>query len=113
MQQNGQEQQEQRHVQQAAGQQEQEGEPNAATVSAQLEQRLNAEQQKAQECLDLLQRTQADFVNYRPDFLTSPARDTHRVVSLCQVGRELQWLLSDPLGTDPPGSNSHPSEEHP
>jgi molecular chaperone GrpE len=53
MQQNGQE------------QQEREGEPHAAMVSAQGEQRLSEEQQKAEECLDLLRQTQADFVNYR------------------------------------------------
>ena len=65
MQQNGQEQQDQRPQQQATEQPEREGEPSSSTVSAQLEQRLTAEQQKAEECLDLLRRTQADFVNYR------------------------------------------------
>ena len=65
MQQNGQEQQDQRPQQQAAEQPEREGEPSSSTVSAQLEQRLTAEQQKAEECLDLLRRTQADFANYR------------------------------------------------
>jgi molecular chaperone GrpE len=65
MQQNGQEQQERRRPQQAAEQPEREGEPNSAAVSAQAEERLTAEQQKAEECLDLLRRTQADFVNYR------------------------------------------------
>jgi molecular chaperone GrpE len=64
MQQNGQEQQERSHLQQTAGQPEQEGEPNAAT-SAQLEQQLTTEQQKVRECQDLLLRTQADFANYR------------------------------------------------
>src|SRR5438270_7101684 len=65
MQQNGQEQQDQKRVQQTAQQPEREGEQNAATVTGQLEQRLSAEQQKAEECLDLLQRIQADFMNYR------------------------------------------------
>ena len=65
MQQNGQDQQDQRPRQQAAGQPEREGEPSSSTVSAQLEQRFTAEQQKAEECLDLLRRTQADFANYR------------------------------------------------
>jgi len=64
MQQNGQEQQERNHLQQTAGQPEQEGEPNSAT-SAQLEQQLTTEQQKVRECQDLLLRAQADFVNYR------------------------------------------------
>src|SRR5258707_13751828 len=64
MQQNGQEQQERSHLQQTAGQPEQEGEPNSA-ASAQLEQQLTTEQQKVRECQDLLLRAQADFVNYR------------------------------------------------
>lgn len=64
MQQNGQEQQERNHLQQTAGQPEQEGESNSAT-SAQLEQQLTTEQQKVRECQDLLLRAQADFVNYR------------------------------------------------
>ena len=65
MQQNGQEQQEHRRPQQEAEQPEREGEPNSAAVSAQVEERLTAEQQKREECMDLLRRTQADFVNYR------------------------------------------------
>ncbi|HKV01068.1 MAG TPA: nucleotide exchange factor GrpE, partial [Ktedonobacteraceae bacterium] len=65
MQHNGQEQQERGHLQQTAEQPEREGEPDAAAVSAQVEQQLAAEQQKAEEWLDLLRRTQADFVNYR------------------------------------------------
>ena len=65
MQQNGQEQQERRPLQQTDEQPEREGEPSSSTVSAQLEQRLTAEQQKTEECMDLLRRTQADFVNYR------------------------------------------------
>jgi molecular chaperone GrpE len=64
MQQNGQEQQERSHLQQTAGQPEQEGEPNSATP-AQLEQQLTTEQQKVRECQDLLLRAQADFANYR------------------------------------------------
>jgi molecular chaperone GrpE len=64
MQQNGQEQQELKGLQQA-------DEPNVAPVATPAEQGqeealpLSAEQQKAEECLDLLRRTQADFVNYR------------------------------------------------
>ncbi len=71
MQQNGQEQQERRRLQQAGEQTEREDESNDATASAQGEQErgqappLPVEQQKAEECLDLLRRTQADFVNYR------------------------------------------------
>ncbi|MFL5628919.1 MAG: nucleotide exchange factor GrpE [Ktedonobacteraceae bacterium] len=65
MQQNGQEQQEHRRLQQAAELPVPEGEPNSAPVPAQVEQRPTAEQMKPEECLDLLRRTQADFINYR------------------------------------------------
>src|SRR6185312_1537203 len=68
MQQNGQEQREQQERssgQPAAEQPEQEGGPIAAADSAQVEQQLTEVQQKAEECMDLLRRTQADFVNYR------------------------------------------------
>ncbi len=72
MQHNGHEPQESAHLRQTAEQPEQEGEqperegePNSAAVSAQVEQQPTTEQLKAEECLDLLRRTQADFVNYR------------------------------------------------
>jgi molecular chaperone GrpE len=65
MQQNGPEQQEDRQQQEAAGQPEREGAPNSATNSNQLEQQLTAEQQRVEECMDLLRRAQADFVNFR------------------------------------------------
>jgi len=65
MQQNGEEQQESRPLQETVEQPERESEPNATSVSTQGEQQLTAEQQKAEEYLDLLRRTQADFVNYR------------------------------------------------
>jgi molecular chaperone GrpE len=61
MQQNGQEQQEPVDLEQT----QREGQPNSATALAQVEQQLTAEQQRAEECMDLLRRTQADFVNYR------------------------------------------------
>jgi len=59
MQQDSQEQQERRHKQQTTEQPEQEVEQNSAPVSSQVE------QQRTEECMDLLRRTQADFVNYR------------------------------------------------
>jgi molecular chaperone GrpE len=65
MEQNGQEQQESSRLQQAGEQREPEGEPNSASESTQVEQGPGAEQQKMDECMDLLRRTQADFVNYR------------------------------------------------
>jgi molecular chaperone GrpE len=65
MQQNRQEQQEREHLRQTAEQPEREGAPGSAPASAQVEQQLAEEHQRAEECLDLLRRTQADFVNYR------------------------------------------------
>lgn len=59
MQQNGQAQQEHGQQQQAAQQPEQESEQNISAAASQTE------QQKADECMELLRRTQADFVNYR------------------------------------------------
>src|SRR5438046_8598657 len=114
MQQNGQEQQDQKRVQQTAEQPEREGEPNAATVPAQLEQRLNAEQQKAEECLDLLQRTQADFVNYRRRMSQEQAEA--RIAAQSALLSQLIPVLDDlgrALGAAPPQlarSEEHTSE---
>ncbi len=66
MQQNEQMYEESRHLlQEVTDESQQEGEPNSAPVSAQAEQQLTPDQQKAEEYLDLLRRTQADFINYR------------------------------------------------
>ena len=87
MQQNGQEQQERGRQQQAAEQQAQEGQPNSATVSAEVEQQLAAEQQRAEECMDLLRRTQADFVNYRRRMIQEQAEVRSGVARLVPVAR--------------------------
>ena len=103
MQQNEQEQQDQRRVQQTAEQPEQEGEPNAATVSARLEHQLSAEQQKAEECLDLLQRTQADFMNYRRRMSQEQAEA--RIAAQSELLSQLVPVLDDlgrALGATPP-----------
>jgi molecular chaperone GrpE len=109
MQQNGQEQQDQKRVQQTAEQPEREGEPNAATVPAQLEQQLSAEQQKAEECLDLLQRTQADFVNYRRRMSQEQAEA--RIAAQSALLTQLVPVLDDlgrALGAAPPQLATHP-----
>ena len=103
MQQNGQEQQERRPLQQAVEQPEREGEPNSATVSAQ------GEQQKAEECLDLLRRTQADFVNYRRRMSQEQAEA--RIAAQSELLSRLLPVLDDlgrALGTAPPDLASHP-----
>jgi molecular chaperone GrpE len=109
MQQNGQEQQERRGQQQAAEQPEREGEPNSATVSDQVEQRHTAEQQKAEECLDLLRRTQADFVNYRRR--VSQEQAEARIAAQSALLSQLLPVLDDlgrALGAAPPELATHP-----
>jgi molecular chaperone GrpE len=121
MQQNGQEQQEHRRQQQtaeqperegkpdAAEQPEREGEPDAATVSAQVEQQLAAEQQKAEEWLDLLRRTQADFANYRRRM--SQEQVEGRIAAQSALLSQLLPVLDDlgrALGSVPPELANHP-----
>jgi molecular chaperone GrpE len=109
MQQNGQEPQERRRLHQTAGQPEQTGEPNSAAVSAQLEQQLTAEQQKVQECLDLLRRTRADFVNYRRRVGQEQAEG--RIAAQSALLSSLLPVLDDlgrALGAAPPEMVTHP-----
>ena len=54
-----------RLLQEVTEEPQQEGELNSASVSTREEQQLTPDQQKAEEYLDLLRRTQADFINYR------------------------------------------------
>jgi len=108
MQQNGQEQQERRRLQQVAEQPEWEGELNSAPVSAQREQQLTAEQQKAEEYLDLLRRTQADFVNYRRR--TSQEQAEGRIAAQSELLSHLLPVLDDfgrALGAVPPELVTH------
>src|SRR5258708_28551387 len=109
MQQNGQEQQEGIHQQQTAEQPERECEPDSTTVSAQEEQRLIAEQQRAEECLDLLRRTQADFVNYRRRMGQEQAEG--RIAAQSALLSRLLPVLDDfgrALGAVPPELATHP-----
>jgi len=97
MQQNGEEQQESRHLSQAAKQPERESQPNAAPVSTQ------GEQQKAEEYLDLLRRTQADFVNYRRRINQEQAEG--RIAAQSNLLSQLLPVLDDfgrALGAIPP-----------
>ena len=109
MQQNGQEQQERGRLQQAVGQPEREGESNAAMASAQGEQRLRAEQLKAEECLDLLRQTQADFVNYRRRMSQEQAEG--RIAAQMALLSRLLPVLDDlgrALRAVPPELATHP-----
>src|SRR5205085_6179668 len=87
----------------------QEGEPNSATVSAQVEQQLTAEQQKAEECLDLLRRTQADFVNYRRRMSQEQAEG--RIAAQSAILSQMLPVLDDlrrALEAAPPELATHP-----
>jgi len=109
MQQNGQEQQERSRLQQPVEQPEREGEPNSALISAQGEQRLPAEQLKTEECLDLLRRTQADFVNYRRRMSQEQAEG--RIAAQIALLSRLLPVLDDlgrALGAVPPELARHP-----
>ena len=109
MQQNGQEQQERSRLQQPVEQPEREGEPNSALISAQGEQRLPAEQLKTEECLDLLRRTQADFVNYRRRMSQEQAEG--RIAAQIALLSRLLPVLDDlgrALGAIPSELATHP-----
>jgi len=109
MQQNEQQQEELRHLQQTAEQPEQEGELSSAPVSTQEEQQLTPEQQKAEEYLNLLRRTQADFVNYRRRMGQEQAEG--RIAAQSELLSHLLPVLDDlgrALGTIPPELVSDP-----
>jgi molecular chaperone GrpE len=109
MQQNGQEQQEDKDQQEAAGQPATEGGPDAATNSNQIEQRLSAEQQRVEESMDLLRRTQADFVNYRRQM--SKEQGESRVAAQNALLSQLLPVLNDlerTLNTVPPEASNDP-----
>ncbi len=109
MQQNGQEQEERRRLQETAEQPEWEGKPNSASVSAQGVQQLTAEQQKAEEYLNLLRRTQADFVNYRRRMSQEQAEG--RIAAQSELLSHLLPVLDDlgrALKAIPPELATHP-----
>jgi len=109
MEQNGQEQQESSRLQQAGEQREPEGEPNSASESTQVEQGPGAEQQKMDECMDLLRRTQADFVNYRRRMNQEQAEG--RIAAQSALLSQVLPVLDDlrrALSEVPPELASHP-----
>jgi molecular chaperone GrpE len=109
MQQNGEEQQESRRLQETVEQTKRKSEPNAAPVSTQGEQQLTAEQQKAEEYLDLLRRTQADFVNYRRRMSQEQAEG--RIAAQSELLSHLLPVVDDlgrALKAVPPELTTHP-----
>lgn len=90
------------------GQQEPAGKQQPALESAQLEQQPTAEQQ-AQMYLDQLQRTQADFVNYRRRIGQEQAES--RIVAQNALLSKLLPVLDDlerALAASPPEMHTHP-----
>jgi molecular chaperone GrpE len=109
MQQNGQEKQDQRNSQQRVEQPEWESAPNSVPASDEAEPRLAAEQQKAGEYLDLFQRTQADFMNYRRRMTQEQAEG--RIAAQSAVLSQLLPVLDDlrrALEVVPPEFAGHP-----
>jgi molecular chaperone GrpE len=108
MQQNGQEPPERRSLPQAVEPPESEDEPTILSASAEGEQLL-AERQKAEEYLDLLRRTQADFINYRRR--ASQKHEEIRLAAQCEILARLLPILDDfgrALGATPPELAKHP-----
>jgi molecular chaperone GrpE len=109
MQQKEQEPQESMHGAQTTEQPEQERKPDSTTISAQTEQQLAEVQQKAAEYLDLLRRTQADFINYRNRISKEQAEE--RIVAQSMVLSQLLPILDDfrlALDAVPPELANHP-----
>jgi molecular chaperone GrpE len=109
MQQNEQEQQEHRRLQKVPRQPEQENRPLVVPESTQEEQQLTTDQQRTQECLDLLRRTQADFVNYQRRMNQELAEG--RIAAQCTLLSHLLPVLDDlgrALAAAPPELVTHP-----
>ncbi len=109
MQQNGQEQQERERFQQTTEQAEQESSSNSVPDADQLEQLLTAEQQKAEDYLNMLRRTQSDFVNYRRRISQEQAET--RLAAQIELLSHLLPVLDDlrrALEAAPPELVSHP-----
>lgn len=103
MQQNGQEQQARRDPPQKTEQPEQESEPNLVPALASEDQQLTTEQQKTEEYLDLLRRTQADFINYRRRMSQEQAEE--RTIAQSVLLSQLLPVFDDlgrALGSAPP-----------
>src|SRR5437660_8700557 len=104
MQQDEQEEQEHKCLPQTSEQSVQETETNSAATPE-----LSAERQKAEEYLDLLRRTQADFVNYRRRMSQEQAEG--RIAAQSALLSHLLPVLDDlgrALGAAPPELATHP-----
>src|SRR5690242_8449318 len=84
-------------------------EQQAAEQPEQEEQPLTAEEQKVEECMDMLRRTQADFVNYRRR--TNQEQAEGRVAAQSALLSHLLPVLDDlgrALESAPAELNAHP-----
>ena len=109
MQQNGREPPERRSLPQAVEPPGPDDESTSPPVSAEGEQQLSAERQKAEEYLDLLRRTQANFVNYRRR--VSQEQAEIRITAQSELLSRLLPILDDfgrALGATPPDLVKHP-----
>ncbi len=105
MQQNDREEQEQETGRQAIEQPNQEVEPTAAP----MEERIEEERRRADSYLDLLQRTQADFVNYRRR--AGQERSEERLIAQSVLLSQLLPVLDDlerALQSAPPEISAQP-----
>src|SRR5581483_10800552 len=83
--------------------------PANGTIPSQTEQQLAEEQRKADEYLDLLRRSQADFINYKRR--ASQEKDEARIVGQVEVLQQLLPVLDDlgrALRSAPPELNATP-----
>lgn len=109
MQQNGQKPLERKSLPQAVEQPGPEDEPASPSVSSGEEPQVSAERQKAEEYLDLLRRTQADFVNYRRR--VSQEQAATRIAAQSELLSRLLPILDDfgrALGATPPELAKNP-----
>lgn len=94
-------------AQQAAD--EQQDTTSSASEGVSLEQQLEGERHKAQEYLDMLRRTQADFINYKRR--TNQDQEEERLIAQASVLGKLLPILDDlgrALATTPPELANHP-----
>ncbi len=88
---------------------EREDKPDTVTTPVEVEQQLIAEQQKVEECIDQLKRTQADFVNYRRRIGQGQAQE--RITAQIVLLSHLLPVLDDferALGAVPSELSMHP-----
>jgi molecular chaperone GrpE len=109
MQQNGREPQESKSLPQATEQSASADESASPFAAAEEEQHVDVDRQKAEEYLDLLRRTQADFVNYRRRI--GQEQTETRTAAQCELLSRLLPILDDfgrALRATPPDLTTQP-----